>query len=119
MSELTAEAVRNCIASHPDPETGRPIGKTEQIVDVQVEQKVATIQLGLTSHSAAIADEVADAVQSKVVAAFPGTEVNVQLVPFKRMAARSGQTGLKVKSVIVVGSGKGGVGKSTVATSMR
>jgi ATP-binding protein involved in chromosome partitioning len=118
MSEITATSVRESIATFPDPETGRPIGKTEQIVDIQVDQNTVTVKLGLTSHSAAIADEVADAVASKVVTAFPGTDVIVDIVEFRRMAARMGQVGLKVKSVIVVGSGKGGVGKSTVAASI-
>ena len=118
MPELSLSAVRESISNHPDPETGRPIGKTDQIVDVQVNEKQVTVKLGLTSHSAAIADEVADAVSSKIVTAFPGTEVVVDVVEFRRMAARMGQVGLNVKSVIVVGSGKGGVGKSTVAASI-
>ncbi len=118
MPELTADAVCDSIATHPDPETGRPIGKTDQIIDVQVDQNQVTIKLGLTSHSAAIADEVTEAIASKVVAVFPGTEVQVEPVDFKRMAARKGKMGLRIKSVIVVGSGKGGVGKSTVAASI-
>ena len=83
-----------------------------------MDQNSITVKLGLTSHSAAIADEVADAVSSKIITAFPGTDINVDVVEFRRMAARAGQAGLKVKSVIVVGSGKGGVGKSTVAASI-
>lgn len=118
MPEISESAVRETIASHPDPETGRPIGKTDQIVAVEVGTNSIAVQLGLTSHSAAIRDEVVDAVESKLVAAFPGTDIKVQPVDFRRMAPRTGQVGLKVKSVIVVGSGKGGVGKSTVAASI-
>ncbi|MDA8745744.1 Mrp/NBP35 family ATP-binding protein [Rubripirellula amarantea] len=118
MSELSIETVRAAIESHPDPETGRPMGKTGQIVEVTVDGKNAHIKLGLSSHSAAIADEVAAMLESKVVAASPGANAKVEVVPHHRIAPRSGQAGLKIKSVILVGSGKGGVGKSTVAASL-
>ncbi|WP_345686208.1 Mrp/NBP35 family ATP-binding protein [Novipirellula caenicola] len=118
MSALNSDSVRAAIESFPDPETGRPIGSMGQIKEVQVEGNTATITLGLTSHSNPIADEIADAIESKVVAALPGTQVKVETVDHPRPPARLGQVGLRVKSVIAVGSGKGGVGKSTVAASL-
>lgn len=118
MPELTVDSVRATITSHPDPETGRPIGKMDQIHDIVVDGNAVTITLGLTSHSAPIADDVVDALRSKIVAAMPGTEVNVNVVDQPRPPVRLGQIALRAKSVITVGSGKGGVGKSTVAASL-
>lgn len=118
MSNLTVESVRTAIANHPDPETGRPIDSMGQIKDISVSGKQANITLGLSSHSLAIADDVIDALESKVVAASPGTEVKIEIVDHPRPPARTGQIALKAKSVIAVGSGKGGVGKSTVAASI-
>ena len=118
MSTLSAETVRNAIANQPDPETGRPIDSMGQIKDVVVNENRVAVTIGLTSHSAAIADELADALESKIVAAAPGAEVSVTLVDHPRPPARVGQIALKAKSVIAVGSGKGGVGKSTVAASI-
>lgn len=118
MPDLTVENVHATIADYPDPETGRPIGKTDQIVDVTVDGKTVAIKLGLTSYASPISDEVADTVTDKVVSAFPGSSVDVTVVHHNRIPPRSGKIGLKVKSVIIVGSGKGGVGKSTVAASI-
>lgn len=118
MSNLSADTVRNAIASHPDPETGRPIDSMGQIKEIDIDGKRATIKIGLTSHSAPIADDLRDALEAKVVAAAAGTEVVVEFVDHDRPPARLGQIALRAKSVIAVGSGKGGVGKSTVAASI-
>ena len=118
MSDLSVDSVRAAIASHPDPETGRSIGKTDQIVEITVDGNNVHVKLGLSSHSAPIADEVTEMLESKITAALPGAVAKVESVHHHRIIPRSGQSGLKVKSVVLVGSGKGGVGKSTVAASL-
>src|SRR5262249_35020949 len=47
-----------------------------------------------------------------------GTQIKVEIVEHNRPPEKIGQIGLAAKSVIAVGSGKGGVGKSTVAASI-
>ncbi|MCL4162527.1 UNVERIFIED_CONTAM: hypothetical protein GTU68_042960, partial [Idotea baltica] len=89
-----------------------------QIKSVDVDGSTAKLTIGLTTHSMPIVEDVRDALQSKIVAANPGTEVVIDFVVHDRPPARIGQIGLRAKSVIAVGSGKGGVGKSTVATSI-
>jgi ATP-binding protein involved in chromosome partitioning len=118
MSNYTPETIRDAIADHPDPETGRPIGSMGQIKDITIEDSRVTVTIALTSHCAPIADEVADALQSKIVAAAPGCPVRIEVVDHPRPPARVGQIALRAKSVIAVGSGKGGVGKSTVAAAL-
>ncbi len=118
MSHPSVESVRAAIEKHPDPESGRPIGSMDQIRDIAVDGTSVKVTIGLTSHSAAIADEVAETLRSKIVAALPGTDVELSIVHHERAPARLGQIGLRIKSVIAVGSGKGGVGKSTVAASL-
>ncbi|MGI9469893.1 MAG: Mrp/NBP35 family ATP-binding protein [Rubripirellula sp.] len=118
MSTLSAEIVRNAIGSHSDPETGRPLESMGQLKDVVVDGNRTEVTIGLTSHSAPIASELASALESKIVAAAPGADVTITFVDHPRPPARVGQIALKAKSVIAVGSGKGGVGKSTVAASI-
>lgn len=118
MGGVTAEAIRELISDFPDPETGRPIGKMGQLVDVRLDGSAAQVTVGLSSHSLPIAEDVRQAISDKIVAAHPGTAVTVQIVDHARPPARVGQVALRAKSVILVGSGKGGVGKSTVATSL-
>ena len=118
MSNSTAELIRQAIASHPDPETGRPLEVMGQIRSVAVDGDIAEIDLALSSHSLPIKEDVKDAIESKVVAAVPGVTPKITVNIHERPSVRLGQIALRVKSVIAVGSGKGGVGKSTVAASI-
>ena len=116
---LDADAIRAAIAGIRDPETGRPIGKTGQISDVSVDGSHVHCNIGLTSHSWFIKDEFEENVLETVRTNFASAgEVVVKIDPFDRPPVPLGQVGLMAKSVIAVGSGKGGVGKSTIATSI-
>lgn len=114
----SVDDIESILQSHPDPETGRPLGSMGQIRSVVVEGESVTISIGLTTHSLPIADEVRDAIEAKIIAAHPGVRVAIDFDDHRRPAPRAGQTGLTAKTVIAVGSGKGGVGKSTVAASL-
>jgi ATP-binding protein involved in chromosome partitioning len=118
MSMLSNETARSIIGDHPDPESGRPLDSMGQLQEVKVEGSVITATIALTSHSLPIAREVTDAIAAKLVAAAPGSQVTIHVVDHPRPPARLGQIGLRAKSVIAVGSGKGGVGKSTVAAGI-
>ncbi|MGV3482948.1 MAG: P-loop NTPase [Planctomycetaceae bacterium] len=118
MNMPTADAIRDTIATFPDPETGRGIGSMGQIVDVHVDNDDARITIALSSHSMPIAEEVKEAILSRVAAAHPGLKAVIDVTLHPRPPARLGQVALRAKSVILVGSGKGGVGKSTVAAGL-
>ncbi|MEO1614245.1 MAG: Mrp/NBP35 family ATP-binding protein [Planctomycetota bacterium] len=118
MTTPTAEAIQELVDSHPDPETGRPMGSLGQIGSVHVDGSQVQLELGLSTHAMPIKEDVRDAVAAKVVAEFPGSDVAISFHTHARPATRVGQTALRAKSVIAVGSGKGGVGKSTVAASI-
>lgn len=89
-----------------------------QIVSVELDGQQVNATVGLSTHSFPIQGDVRDAIESKLSAAFPGVRCQVDFTKHARPAARVGQTALRAKSVIAVGSGKGGVGKSTVAASI-
>ncbi|MEM6473613.1 MAG: Mrp/NBP35 family ATP-binding protein [Planctomycetota bacterium] len=118
MSVPTTDAVRKVFDSYPDPETGRPLGSMGQVISVESTTDGVQATVGLSTHSLPIKDDVRDALISKVVSEFAGTTVQIDFETHARPAARVGQTALRAKSVIAVGSGKGGVGKSTIATSI-
>lgn len=116
-STLT-DSIAELVGKHPDPESGRPLGSMGQLQNVEVDGDEVNLRVGITSHCQVIADEVADAIRDKVLTVAPGKAVNVKTPVHARPPARLGQVGLRAKSVILVGSGKGGVGKSTVAASL-
>ncbi len=113
---LSKSAVTSIVSALKDPETGRPMGELGQVLDVQAEGSSIAVTLGLTSHSAAIWDEITAKAKESLTVAFPeASKIEVKQKPFDRPAEKLGTIGITVKSVIAVGSGKGGVGKSTIA----
>lgn len=120
MSEVELIAkVREAAGRMRDPETGRPLSKTGQLGDVHLDGSKATCMLKLSTHSWPVSDEYAQSVAEAIRTAVPElTEVDIKLETLERPAVALGQVGLRIKSVIAVGAGKGGVGKSTLAASI-
>ncbi len=86
-------------------------------VDVSPTAIKATI--GLTTHSAILWKQTRGRIEELVRSRFPQVaNVTIEVVPHDRPPGKLGQIGLEAKSVIAVGSGKGGVGKSTIAASI-
>lgn len=111
--------VRAVLDKFQDPETGRSVVMMEQVRDIQLADNRLHVTLGLTTHSAPLWDETIREAQASLQQAFPGlASVEVERVIHVRPPQKLGEIGLTAKSVILVGSGKGGVGKSTVATAL-
>jgi ATP-binding protein involved in chromosome partitioning len=114
------EIVRSSVEAFPDPETGRPLGALGQVRHVSVDGEDVRIEVGLTSWAAPLREETLDKLRSKI-AAQTGADLSRCVVDssiHERPAEKLGQIGVTAKSVIAVGSGKGGVGKSTIAASI-
>jgi ATP-binding protein involved in chromosome partitioning len=102
-----------------DPETGRNLVEMDQVKDIALTGDCLKVAIGLTTHSAPLWGEMRDEIAAKLKATLPGlTSIDVQLVEHVRPPQKLGEIGLTAKSVIAVGSGKGGVGKSTIAASI-
>jgi len=114
--QIDVAAVRAAVVDFPDPETGRKALKLEQIRDIQVSDNHLSLTLALTTWSAPIWNDVREDLQQKLRVAFPQIgEIILHAAVHERPAQQIGEIGLTAKSVIAVGSGKGGVGKSTLA----
>lgn len=118
-TSVTPAAVEAALADFKDPETGRGVVKMGQVSDIHVDADQLCLTLALTTHSAPLWKDVQEAAVGRLRGKFPQlASVTVNLTVLDRPAAKLGQIGLTVKSVIAVGSGKGGVGKSTIAASI-
>jgi ATP-binding protein involved in chromosome partitioning len=115
----TAAAVEAVLAEVPDPETGRSLSTMGQIVSVAADAASIAVTVGLATHSAVLWPATRARIEELLRTRFPQVErVSVGIVPHARPPGKLGQIGLEAKSVIAVGSGKGGVGKSTIAASV-
>ncbi len=111
--------LRNSISDLRDPETGRPISKTGQIGDIHCDTDRVRCNIKLSTHSWPLRAYFASQIEERLRAQAPNHKnVEVKFEELDRPPAPLGQIGMSVKSVIAVGSGKGGVGKSTIAASI-
>lgn len=102
-----------------DPQSGHPITKVKQVKDVEILADRVKVVVGLTSHSAPLKKDFSENLSERLKQRFPEVQQwDIEIVDHERTIAPIGQIGLTCRSVIAVGSGKGGVGKSTVATSL-
>lgn len=116
---VDVNAVQNAVADFKDPETGLAALRAGQISDIQVEGSAVSLALALPTYAAPIVGELHEKLADLIRARVPGvSDVRITPAIANRPPKPLGQIGLKVKSVIAVGSGKGGVGKSTIATSI-
>ena len=115
---IDSATVLKAVEDFQDPESGRSVVTMEQVEDIRVEDNDLYVTLALTSFCAPLWQEVRDEFKQKLMAAFPGKTVHVGEKVHERPSEKKGEFGLQVKHIIIVGSGKGGVGKSTIATAL-
>jgi len=119
MPTVTPDTVTNALADLRDPETGRPLAETGQLAVTAADASAITVTLRLTTHAAILWKATRARAEELVRAAFPAVpSVSITVAVHDRPPPKLGQIGLEAKSVIAVGSGKGGVGKSTIAASI-
>ena len=129
MPRLTEEAVRQALARVPYPGFSRDIVSFGMVRSVVVEEDQARIGLLLTTSDPSVAERVREAVVA-AVSALPGAgavEVQLQRQGPARLpaagetpppAAAQAPSGPRATNILGVASGKGGVGKSTVAVNL-
>ena len=112
-------AVRAAFADFTDPETGRPLAEMGQLRSIDCGPYSLAVTVALTTHSAILWNQTRGRVEERLRTKFPQVpDVTVTIVPHDRPPVKLGPIGIEAKSVIAVGSGKGGVGKSTIAASI-
>ncbi len=113
---MTKEGILRALDEFPDPEAGRSIVKLEQVHGLEVGGDKVAVRLGLTTFSAPLWQETRARLVEHLRNRVPGlAEVTVEVEPHDRPPEKMGEIGLSAKCVVAVGSGKGGVGKSTIA----
>jgi ATP-binding protein involved in chromosome partitioning len=117
--QITGADVQRALAQFKDPETGRSALQQQQVRDIVVQGSDVSLTLALTTHSAPLWSETQAALEQMLRAALPQlASLQVTRAVHVRPPQQLGEVGLCAKSVIAVGSGKGGVGKSTIAASL-
>ncbi|MDZ4158433.1 MAG: Mrp/NBP35 family ATP-binding protein [Anaerolineaceae bacterium] len=119
MTDITREAVLWALSQVYDPELHRDLVSLNMIKDIEIENGEVRFTVLLTTPACPLRKQI-EAEARQAVSALPGVEA-VRVTMDSRVPSNGkleSQFMLPVKHTIAVASGKGGVGKSTVAVNI-
>ena len=117
---VTKDQVIQALSAVLDPELGRDVVSLDMIKELTVSGGSVSFTLELTTPACPVKDEFRASCE-RAVKAVPGvTDVKVELGARQRATrpALGGDLARDIKNIVAVASGKGGVGKSTVASNL-
>jgi ATP-binding protein involved in chromosome partitioning len=115
---LTEAEARAALANVVDPELHKPLTELGMVRDLRVEGSKASLRVVLTTPACPYREQIGEAVRGALAKA-GATEVELRWdAEVTRRAAQPDDPVPEVANVVLVMSGKGGVGKSTVAANL-
>jgi ATP-binding protein involved in chromosome partitioning len=121
MKQLTRDGVLEALRSVQDPDLHRDIVTLGFVKDLEIDGSDLRFAIELTTPACPVRDEMKEASVRAIREAFPAVgNVSVALTSRVSQHVSQQKEGLLpgVKNTIAVASGKGGVGKSTVAVNL-
>ena len=114
----TAEQLRTLVSNVIEPVTERSLGDLRMIRDTFVNGNDARVRIDLPTPAYPDSKKLEESIRQRIKFAVPELEPRIEMHSTVRGKDAGGRIGLNVHNIIAVGSGKGGVGKSTVAAAL-
>ncbi len=117
---MTNEAeIRECLQAVNDPEIGRSLVDLKMISKIEQTGDQTTVEIQLPTPAYPQPERITAACVEAIQQRWPELQsVDVKFTSKVEGKNAGGNVGLNIKNIIAVGSGKGGVGKSTVSTCL-
>ncbi len=116
MSVITEQAITNALRTVNDPELHKDLVSLGMIEKIHIDGSIVNVKVELTTPACPLKGKIEGDVVAAVLKVPNVTHVNVSFGAQVRPPMQNPLPG--VKHIIAVGSGKGGVGKSTVAANL-
>ncbi len=118
-TSITQEQVLDALSKVQDPELHRDLVSLKMIENIQIDGSNVSIKINLTTPACPLKSRIESDAKKAVMAIDGVKDVKIEFGSNIPKDTRIGsKLDLPIKNAIAVGSGKGGVGKSTIAANL-